>query len=125
MSIPPINLAPYFRQLESLDPILRSGEVVEMTGMLVVSRGPGVAIGDFCEVRTSAGRTIRTEVVGFRDGHVLSAPLEEAGGVQLGDPVIARHRHAQVAVGPGLLGRVLDGFGQPLDGKGAIEAESY
>src|SRR5689334_2252058 len=98
MSIPPIDLAPYVKQLESIDPVLRTGEVVELTGMVVVSRGPGAAIGDFCEIRTSAGRTIRTEVVGFRDGRVLSVPLEEAGGVQLGDPVIARRRHARIAV---------------------------
>jgi flagellum-specific ATP synthase len=125
MSIPPIDLAPYFQQLESLDPMLRTGEVVELTGMVVVSRGPAAAIGDFCEIRTAAGRAIRTEVVGFRDGRVLSVPLEEAGGVQLGDPVIARRSHARVAVGPALLGRVLDGFGHPLDAAGAIQAESF
>jgi flagellum-specific ATP synthase len=124
MSTPPIDLAPYFRQLESIEPMRSSGEVVELTGMVVTSRGPGAAIGDFCQIRTASGGSIRTQVVGFRDGKVLSVPLEEAGGVQLGDPVIARGQEARVRVGPGLLGRVLDGFGQPIDGGPAIAAES-
>jgi flagellum-specific ATP synthase len=125
MSVPPIDLAPYFQQLESLDPMVRTGEVVELNGMVVVSRGPAAAIGDFCEIRTSAGRAVRTEVVGFRDGRVLSMPLEDAAGMQPGDPVLARRHHAQVAVGPGLLGRVLDGFGQPLDSGAPLKAESF
>jgi FliI/YscN family ATPase len=123
MSTQPIDLTPYFRQLESLDPVRRSGEVVELNGMVVTSRGPGAAIGDFCEIRASAGRTVRTQVVGFRDGKVLSVPLEEAGGVQLGDAVIARGQDARVRVGQGLLGRVLDGFGQPMDNGPLIAAE--
>jgi FliI/YscN family ATPase len=85
-----------------------------------------VAVGDFCEVITSAGRRIRTQVVGFRDGHVLSMPLEEIDGIQLHDRIIARRDDAQVAVGPDLVGRVLDGFGKPLDRGNAIRpAASY
>jgi flagellum-specific ATP synthase len=114
MSTQPIDLAPYFQQLESLEPMCSLGEVVELTGMVVTSRGPAAAIGDFCAIQTSAGRPIRTQVVGFRDGMVLSVPLEEAGGVQ----------DSKVRVGPGLLGRVLDGFGQPIDNGPPIQAES-
>jgi FliI/YscN family ATPase len=124
MSTAPIDLSPYIRQLDSLEPMRSSGEVVDLAGMVVTSRGPGAAIGDFCEIRTSSGRSIRTQVVGFRDGRVLSVPLEEAGGVQLGDPVVARGQEARVRVGPGLLGRVLDGFGQPIDGGPPIAAEA-
>jgi FliI/YscN family ATPase len=123
MSTQAIDLAPYFRRLEGIDPMRRSGEVVELAGMVVTSRGPAAAIGDFCEIRTAAGQSIRTQVVGFRDGKVLSVPLEEAGGVQLGDSVVARGQEARVRVGPGLLGRVLDGFGQPIDTGPAVEAE--
>src|SRR5579862_475381 len=120
-----IDLEPYLADLQSLDPMRWSGEVVEVTGLLVVSRGPHTAIGDFCEIHTSAGRTIRTQVIGFRDGHVLSMPLEETDGLALGDPILARSREARVAVGPQLLGRVLDGFGRPLDSGPPIAAESF
>ena len=63
----------------------------------------------------SAGRRIRTQVIGFRDGHVLSMPLEEIDGIQLHDRIVARREDAHVAVGPDLVGRVLDGFGRPID----------
>jgi FliI/YscN family ATPase len=66
------------------------------------------------------------QVVGFRDGHVLSMPLEEIDGIQLGDQVIARADDAQVPVGPDLIGRVLDGFGRTIDRKPPIRrATSY
>ena len=93
-----------------------TGQVTELVGLLVESRGPSVAIGDFCEVETAGGRRIRTQVIGFRNGRVLSMPLEEIDGLQLGDPVVARSEEARVEVGPGLLGRVIDGFGKPIDG---------
>jgi FliI/YscN family ATPase len=115
-----VNFEPYFRALERLDPFLFGGEVTEMVGLLIESRGPAVALGDFCEVQTSAGRKLRTQVIGFRNGKVLSMPLEETDGIQLGDRVIARTGDARVHVGPQLLGRVLDGFGRPIDGKGPI-----
>src|SRR5437867_1028503 len=60
-------------------------------------------------------RPIRGQVVGFRNGRVLSMPLEEAVGLQLGDRVIAREEAAFIGVGRDLLGRVLDGFGHPID----------
>jgi FliI/YscN family ATPase len=120
----PIDLSPYFRQLESIEPMRSMGEVAELTGLVVTSRGPAAAVGDFCEIRTATGRTIRTQVVGFRDGRVLAVPLEEGEGVQLGDTVIARGQEARVRVGPGLLGRVLDGFGQPIDGGPPITPEA-
>ena len=80
---------------------------------------PPPAIGDFCEIHCSARRRkalVRAQVVGFRDGRVLLMPLEETGGLQPGDTVVARPGAARVEVGPQLLGRVLDGFGKPMDG---------
>ena len=111
-----ISLEPYHQELEQILPLRWTGQVTEVVGLLVESRGPNVAIGDFCEVRAAGGRRIRTQVIGFRDGRVLSMPLEEIDGLQLGDPLSARSEEARVEVGPGLLGRVLDGFGKPMDG---------
>ena len=100
------------------------GAVTGMVGLVIASRGPVVSIGDFCEVRTSSGRSIRSQVIGFRDEQVLSLPLEETDGLQLGDRVIARKNDALLRVGPQLLGRVLDGFGRPMDGGPPIPAAS-
>ncbi len=118
----PLFLAPYFAELERVSPLRWTGEVTEVAGLLIESRGPDVAIGDFCEVTTVAGRRIRTQVIGFRNGRVLAMPLEEVDGLQLGNPVAARSEDALVEVGPELLGRVIDGFGKPMDGGPSIPA---
>lgn len=115
-----MNLARCLATLDSFDPMQWTGAVTQIVGLLVESRGPAAAIGDFCEIVTASGRRIRTQVVGFRNGAVLSMPLEETGGLQLGDTIVARKEAARVEVGRGLLGRVLDGFGKPMDGRGPI-----
>ena len=110
-----LDLTTFSTTLDRIDPILIEGEVVELVGLLIESRGPVASIGDFCEIRTRTGKTIRTQVVGFRDGRVLSMPLEETGGLSLGDAIVARGGESSVDVSPQLLGRVLDGFGVPMD----------
>jgi len=110
-----LDLRPYIAHVRNAELLPWTGEVAEVVGMLIASKGPAVAVGDFCEVATSSGRRIRTQVIGFRNGHVLSMPLEEIDGVQLHDRIVARQDEASVVVGPGLIGRVLDGFGRPLD----------
>jgi FliI/YscN family ATPase len=120
-----IDLEPYFEVLPRLETLVATGEVTEVVGLVVESRGPSVAIGDFCEVTSASGRRIRTQVIGFREGRVLAMPLEEVEGLQLGDTVTARGEAARVPVGKGLLGRVLDGFGAPMDGGPPIDAEDY
>ncbi len=111
-----IDLLPYIQRVARMDVLPCAGEVVELVGLLIESKGPAAAIGDFCEIRTAAGRRIRTQVIGFRNGRVLSMPLEEIDGLQLHDPIVARSDDSGVPVGPELLGRVLDGFGRPIDG---------
>src|ERR1035438_2268823 len=93
-----------------------TGSVTQLVGLLVESHGPNVAVNDFCELETAGGRRIRAQVIGFRNGRVLSMPLEEIDGLQLGYLVAARGEEARVPVSPGLLGRVIDGFGLPMDG---------
>jgi FliI/YscN family ATPase len=117
------DLARYTTLLSRLQPVRMEGEVVELVGLIVESRGPAAASGDFCEIRTRGGRAIRTQVIGFRDGRVLSMPLEETDGLCLGDRVVARGGECDVAVSPQLLGRVLDGFGNPMDGGAPISAD--
>jgi flagellum-specific ATP synthase len=118
-----ILLSPYFAELERVPEFRWTGKVTEVVGLLIESRGPNVAIGDFCEVSAANGRRIRTQVIGFRNGRVLAMPLEEIDGVQLGSMVAARSEDARVEVGPGLLGRVIDGFGKPMDNGPAIEVK--
>jgi FliI/YscN family ATPase len=120
-----VNLANYLEQLERGSFHERRGVITDIVGLVVESDGPAVAIGDFCEARSCEGRTIRTQVIGFRNGRVLSMPLEETSGLQPGDSIVARPEAANVPVGPALLGRVLDGFGRPIDGSGPIDAMAW
>ena len=106
--------------LEKIDPLVWTGRVTKIVGLLVESDGPAAAVGDLCEF-AAAGRRIRAQVIGFREGRVLLMPLEEIEGLQAGDRVFARRDAGQVGVGPKLLGRVLNGFGEPLDGGGPLE----
>ncbi len=110
--------------LPAIETLRWVGRVNEIVGLLIASDGPATAVGDFCEIRSAQGRTVRAQVVGFRDGRVLLMPLEETGGLQLGDTVVARPEAARVEVGPQLLGRVLDGFGKPMDGGPSIDPEA-
>lgn len=120
-----IQLSAYRQWLQEAPSGQWTGTVTETVGLIVESRGPAAAVGDFCEIITRAGRRIRTQVIGFREGRLLSMPLEETGGLQSGDKIVARPGEARLGVGPGLLGRVLDGFGRPLDGGPAIAAEAW
>jgi flagellum-specific ATP synthase len=119
-----IDFGRYFRLLQSGDSCVSLGTVTDMVGLLIESSGPAAAMGDFCEIRTSTGRVIRVQVIGFRNGRILSMPLEESSGIQLGDRIVSRPVAARVKVGDGLLGRVLDGFGDPMDGGAPLEPEA-
>jgi FliI/YscN family ATPase len=121
---PPLQLDAYRSSLERLDLLRWRGVITNVTGFLIESQGPASPIGGFCEIQTTGGRAIRTQVAGFRNGRILSIPLEEIDGLEAGDPIFARSDDAQVNVSPALLGRVLDGFGKPMDGGPAIEPEA-
>lgn len=114
---PSLQLDRFHRWLREAGSAQWTGTVTGTAGLIVESRGPAAAVGDFCEIVTRSGDLIRTQVIGFRDGRILSMPLEETGGLQSGDKIIARKRDSRLAVSHGLLGRVLDGFGRPLDGR--------
>jgi FliI/YscN family ATPase len=118
-----LDLQQYIEAISTIDPFRFTGEVVELRGLLIESIGPSAAVGDFCEILSGSGRTIRVQVVGFREGRILSMPLEETDGLRLGDTILARPHASRVAVGAQLLGRVLDGFGCPMDGRPPIQAE--
>jgi len=121
----PLSLSRYTDVLPDLDLLRWRGEVTEVTGMVIESRGPASPIGGFCEIRTARGRSIRTQVAGFRNGRILSIPLEEIDGLEPGDAIYARSEDSRIAVAPELLGRVLDGFGLPMDGGPPISPHAH
>ena len=102
----------------------RSGRVTGVVGSSVESAGPDVGLGEVCELVLGDGSRVAAEAVGLRPGKVVLMPYRELRGVAVGDEVVATGRPAGVAVGRDLLGRVIDAFGQPLDGKAVPAAQA-
>ena len=115
-----MSLSTYLAAAEAADPIPLTGQVVRSVGLLVESRGPRAQIGELCELQQASGRRLVLEVVGFRDGFLQTVPLGTTAGIRPGDTIVARGGSARIMVGPELLGRVLDGLGQPLDSLGPV-----
>ncbi|MCY0875311.1 MAG: FliI/YscN family ATPase [Firmicutes bacterium] len=99
-----------------------NGRVEKVIGLTVESRGPVTKIGDVCLLHGD-GESALCEVVGFRQDLVVLMPLGDIGGLAPGSIVEATGESLQVTVGEGLLGRVLDGLGQPIDGLGPLSAD--
>ncbi len=118
-------LETYLNRLRDLPLILQKGKVTDVSGVLIESAGPASAVGDFCEVELAGQRRLRSQVIGFRQGKTLLMPLEETGGLSPGATVVARPEAAKMGVGPALLGRVLDGFGQVMDGGPPVDTECF
>jgi len=97
------------------------GRVTRVVGLVIEAVGLDVAMGELCQIRSLTNQsTVLAEVVGFHERGILLMPLEELEGVHPGSAVRHLGRSFGVEVGPGLLGRILDGIGQPMDGKGDI-----
>jgi flagellum-specific ATP synthase len=99
------------------------GRVTGATGLLIESAGPKATVGELCYLRGD-GLEVPAEVVGFRDEKLLLMPLGETEGLRPGWQVVGTGGSLTVPVGPGLLGRVIDGLGRPMDGKGPLTYEA-
>lgn len=109
-------LGTYFSRLRERSPLRWRGHVVEATGQTIESQGPPCSVGECCEIRDAAGRIHPAEVIGFRGPDALSMTLGAADGIRFGDTVSALGITPRVEVGEGLIGRVMNAMGQPLDG---------
>src|SRR4051812_7660958 len=98
--------------------------VTRVVGLVVQSTGPAISLGQACQIHSrETGRASLAEVVGFQDKRVLLMPLEGIEGVHPGSEVVATGMPLQVPVGECLLGRVIDAFGRPIDGKGPLKTD--
>lgn len=110
---------------EELDSIAELGLVTKIVGLMIEAAGPRTGVGEYCHVVNQDGEKIPAEVVGFRGATTLLMPLGELTGISPGDRVIPNRHKLSVHVGPRLLGRVLNGLGEPLDGKPLLVEKSY
>ena len=119
------ELSPVLDMLETLATVPRLasyGRVTRVVGLVIEAMGVDVGLGGLCRVTSLGGdRSVLAEAVGFHAGGVLLMPLGEMDGLHPGSSVLPLGRSFGVDVGPALLGRILNGLGHPIDGKGKLE----
>ena len=115
-----LDFQKYRERLAGVRTMASSGRVSEVAGLVIESIGPAALLGEVCEVYIGDGDPTLAEVVGFRDNRVLLMPIGALEGISMGNRVVATGSGLSVKVGPGLLGRVLGGTGEPIDSQGPI-----
>ena len=115
-------LEAYSQWLRTSSTLRWKGHVNHVVGNLVESAGPFCSVGESCEIENASGDRFPGEVVGFRGSTVLSMPLDKPQGIRFGDHIVTWGARPSLRVGPGLLGRVIDARGNPLDSLGDYRA---
>ncbi|MEI6985773.1 MAG: type III secretion system ATPase SctN [Rhodospirillaceae bacterium] len=118
---------------DALDGVLKEtstlaikGRVVQVLGTIVKAVVPSTRIGDICILYNPDSRTeVLAEVVGFSRGHALLTPIGDLFGISSSTEVLPTGKPQRVPVGAALLGRVVDGLGRPIDGKGPLDATTF
>ncbi|MEW6427005.1 MAG: FliI/YscN family ATPase [Thermodesulfobacteriota bacterium] len=117
-----MNSARVVNAVRQVAPVIPRGRVNQIIGMVVEGNGPALPVGSLCAIDAHRGSVkVPAEVVGFRRDRVLLMPLGEMRGIEPGSSISLVEQQAAVPVGNGLLGRVLDGHGRPMDGKGPLD----
>ena len=110
-------------RISTIDPIVVKGKIVEVVGLLVESTGPASSVGDVCIILNRDDVEVgRAEVVGFKSERTLLMPLGTVEGITPGFSVITTKQPLMAPTGDSLLGRILNGLGEPMDGKGPLNA---
>lgn len=115
----------YSENLEGLRTIRVDGRVREITGIVIEATAQSGSVGDVCQIYANTREPIRAEIVGFKDNKVLLMPLGETVGVSPGNRVKRNTMPLRIQVGEELLGRIIDGLGNPIDDKGKIKSKNF
>jgi flagellum-specific ATP synthase len=118
-----LDLSKYRSVVENAMPVRLHGKVTQVVGLVIEGYCPDTSVGAICEIRPRAGDPIPAEVVGFRGNKTLLMPLGDLRGVGLDSLISIRRETASMGVGPLMLGRVIDGLGNPIDDKGPLHVE--
>ncbi len=110
--------------IDNSKPISKIGKITEIIGLTLVADGPESSIGDLCYIEEKE-KVIMSEVVGFKKDRVLLMPLGSIEGLKSGAKVRNTGSQMKVKVSDTMLGRVLDGLGNPIDNKGDIIPDAY
>ena len=129
---PAVDLDRFRQRVLRTDLVKQNGKVTQVIGLVIESSGPNAALGEICQIYYDRANhydptkpPIKAEVVGFRENRVLLMPLGVMEGIKPGSEVVATRQTQQVQVGDALLGRMLDGLGQPMDGGPPLDLNHY
>ncbi|GAB5047141.1 FliI/YscN family ATPase [Thermodesulfovibrio sp. TK110] len=112
------------RALEQIKPVKIYGKVTKAVGLIVESIGINASIGDICEIISEENR-IEAEVVGFKNGNILLSPLGEIYGIRTGAKITVKGKQSYVPLSDEILGRIIDGAGNPIDGKEPLRGKPF
>lgn len=117
-----LNIGKFTEVVQNCQSMKLIGKVTQVIGLVIESQGPAVSLGELCYIKSHFPDIlpIPAEVVGFREGYVMLMPVGEMQGIGPGCEVVSAQKTLNVKVGPELLGRVLDGLGNPMDDKGPL-----
>ena len=117
-----LNIGKFTEAVQNCQSMRLIGKVTQVIGLVIESQGPTVSLGELCYIKSHFPDVlpIPAEVVGFREGYVMLMPVGEMQGIGPGCEVVSAQKTLNVKVGPELLGRVLDGLGNPMDDKGPL-----
>ena len=110
-----LDPSPYRTLIERTDPIVNSGYVTKVVGLVIEGNGPRMAIGGTCNIISPGRPMVEAEIVGFARDKILLMPLGDLRNIMPRSRIVARTDRATVKVGENMIGRVLDGLGRPLD----------
>src|SRR5262245_22854785 len=117
------RLARNVQRIERIPPPGVEGYLTRMIGQTLEAIGCQAAVGDYCDVITAGGGRVETEVVGFSGDRLYLMPTGDIHGLEPNARVVPRQHAGTVRVGPELLGRIIDGTAEPLDGLGPLLCE--
>lgn len=120
VAFPPDRTGTWLRAIEECDPVEVRGRITRVVGLLVESSGPAAGIGELCALAAGDALFGMAEVVGFREGTTLLMPLGTMEGIRPGLEVVATGKPLTTPYGPDMIGRIVDGLGNPIDGKGPV-----
>ncbi len=115
-----IDFNKFHSALRAVNLLNCQGSVIRVSGLTIESNGPRVGLGELCVINIRDGRRVLAEVVGFQKDRLILLPLEHIEGISPGDTVVAQTTLRYIRLNENVLGRVVNGLGEPIDGKGAL-----
>ena len=115
-----IDLKKYNRLIEKTNFVKKTGRVNRVIGLVLEGNGPAVSVGSICMIYPNNRPPVQAQVIGFREKNTLLMPLGDMIGIEPGSIIESMEEYPTYKVGKALIGRIIDGNGLPIDGKGPI-----